>query len=39
MKFVYLDESGTGGEPIAVMAGVITDTAEYIYNFVPESLK
>jgi hypothetical protein len=25
MKFVYLDESGTGGEPIAVMAGVITD--------------
>lgn len=27
MKFVYLDESGTGGEPIAVMAGVITDAA------------
>jgi len=25
MKFVYLDESGTGSEPIAVMAGVITD--------------
>lgn len=27
MKFVYLDESGTGGEPIAVMAGVIADAA------------
>jgi hypothetical protein len=26
MKFCYLDESGTGEEPIAVMAGVITDT-------------
>lgn len=25
MKFVYLDESGTGGEPIGVMAGVIVD--------------
>jgi len=25
MKFCYLDESGTGEEPIAVMAGVITD--------------
>ena len=25
MKFCYLDESGTGGEPIAVMVGVITD--------------
>ena len=27
MKFCYLDESGTGAEPIAVMAGVITDAA------------
>lgn len=27
MKFCYLDESGTGEEPIAVMAGVITDAA------------
>lgn len=26
MKFVYIDESGTGNEPIAVMAGVITDS-------------
>ena len=26
MKFVYLDESGTGGDTIAVMAGVIIDT-------------
>lgn len=26
MKFCYLDESGTGGEPIAVMAGVILDS-------------
>lgn len=25
MKFCYLDESGTGGQPIAVMAGVIAD--------------
>jgi hypothetical protein len=25
MKFCYLDESGTGGEPIAVMVGIITD--------------
>jgi len=25
MKFVYIDESGTGEEPIGVMAGVITD--------------
>jgi hypothetical protein len=25
MKFCYLDESGTGQEPIAVMAGVVTD--------------
>jgi hypothetical protein len=25
MKFCYLDESGTGNEPIAVMGGVITD--------------
>ena len=25
MKFIYLDESGTGNEQIAVMAGVITD--------------
>ena len=25
MKFCYLDESGTGEEPIAVMAGVIAD--------------
>jgi hypothetical protein len=25
MKFCYLDESGTGEEPIAVMAGVVTD--------------
>jgi hypothetical protein len=25
VKFCYLDESGTGEEPIAVMAGVITD--------------
>ena len=27
MKFCYLDESGTGDEPIAVMAGVITDAS------------
>ncbi len=27
MKFVYLDESGTGDEPIAVMAGIVTDAA------------
>lgn len=26
MKFCYLDESGIGGEPIAVMAGVILDS-------------
>lgn len=26
MQFVYLDESGTGDEPIAVMAGVIADS-------------
>ena len=25
MKFVYVDEIGTGQEPIAVMVGVITD--------------
>lgn len=25
MKFCYLDESGTGGQPIAVMAGVVAD--------------
>ena len=25
MKFCYLDESGTGGEPFAVMVGIITD--------------
>jgi len=25
MKFCYFDESGTGEEPIAVVAGVITD--------------
>ena len=25
MKFCYLDESGTGSEPIAVMVGIITD--------------
>jgi len=25
MKFCYLDESGTGDEPIAVMVGIITD--------------
>jgi len=25
MKFCYVDESGTGEEPIAVMAGVVTD--------------
>ena len=27
MKFCYLDESGTGDEPIAVMAGIITDAS------------
>jgi len=27
MKFCYLDESGTGNEPIAVMAGIITDAS------------
>lgn len=26
MKFVYIDESGTGNEPVAVMAGVIADS-------------
>ncbi|MBA7706741.1 hypothetical protein ES703_115598 [subsurface metagenome] len=26
MKFCYLDESGTGNEPYAVMAGIIVDT-------------
>lgn len=26
MQFVYIDESGTGDEPIAVMVGVITDS-------------
>lgn len=25
MKFIYIDESGTGEEPIAVMAGIIAD--------------
>lgn len=25
MKFCYLDESGTGGQPISVMAGVVAD--------------
>lgn len=25
MKFCYLDESGTGGQPIAVMAGIVAD--------------
>lgn len=25
MKFAYIDESGTGNEPFAVMAGVIVD--------------
>jgi hypothetical protein len=25
MKFCYLDESGTGGQHIAVMAGVVAD--------------
>lgn len=25
MKFCYIDESGTGGEPISVMVGIITD--------------
>ena len=27
MKFCYLDETGTGDEPIAVMAGVVTDAS------------
>lgn len=27
MKFCYLDESGTGNEPIAVMAGIIADAS------------
>ena len=27
MKFCYLDESGTGDEPIAVMAGIIADAS------------
>jgi len=26
MKIGYFDESGTGGEPFAVMAGVIVDS-------------
>jgi hypothetical protein len=26
MKFIYIDESGTGDEPIAVMTGVIADS-------------
>lgn len=26
MKFVYIDESGTGNEPIAVMCGIIADS-------------
>lgn len=26
MQFVYIDESGTGNEPVAVMAGVIADS-------------
>lgn len=26
MKFVYIDESGTGEEPIGVMTGVIADS-------------
>jgi hypothetical protein len=26
MKFCYVDESGTGDEPIAVMAGIVADT-------------
>ena len=26
MKFCYLDESGTGGEPYAVMVGIVVDT-------------
>ncbi len=26
MQFVYVDESGTGNEPIAVMVGVIADS-------------
>ena len=26
MKFVYVDESGTGDEPIGVMVGVIADS-------------
>lgn len=26
MQFIYLDESGTGEEPIAVMVGVIADS-------------
>jgi len=26
MQFVYIDESRTGNEPIAVMAGVIADS-------------
>jgi hypothetical protein len=27
MKFCYLDESGTGSEPFAVMAGIVVDAA------------
>lgn len=27
MKFCYFDESGTGGQPVAVMAGVIADAS------------
>ena len=26
MKFIYIDESGTGDEPIAVMVGVVADS-------------
>jgi len=26
MQFVYIDESGTGNEPVSVMAGVIADS-------------
>lgn len=43
MKFVYVDESGTGNEPIAVMCGIIADShrmriTKVIWNNLLETL-
>ena len=43
MKFVYIDESGTGNEPIAVMCGIIADSyrmriTKVIWNNLLETL-